>query len=189
MSKMFNLFKLFNVLLLSSLFLGCLGVDKTANGESTTSVPNTSPTPSATPKITRFIDFNIKGIRLGDMESDVLQKLGKPTSRRVKKVDYCGINEFLELGYSGLKFKLDRSNGKGWFVLEIIVTSPNVLIDPGVKIGDERNLLLEKFGEPFTETQDGNNSDLYYVTRDDDNADFSVHDNKVVGVRLYINPC
>ena len=178
------------VAILFGITSACFYFNTTANNLTLTDETNASAlAPSPTPEPPKFIDFNVKGIRLDDSELRVRAVFGKPVSRRVVKVDYCGIDEFLEINYPGIEFRLDRGNGRDWSVLEIFISSPNVPLNPTVKIGDSSASLSESFGEPFTKKTNGEKSDVYYLTRDDDEAQFTIRENKIVRIRLYINPC
>jgi hypothetical protein len=148
-------------------------------------VPIASPT--SDPQ--RFIDFRVGNVRLGDSEKQVLKELGKPRTRRTVTEDNCGISEVLKLKYPGLEVQLDKDLEGEWGVLEMIVTSNDISIEPQVKIGEELETIKSRFENPHIV---GANSDapvLYYLTRNNDNAQFEFKDNKISKVRFYINPC
>lgn len=147
----------------------------------------TSPTPpTINPKL---IDFNVGGVRLGDTEALVLQKLGRPVRRNISDVDNCGISRILELQYDGMEVQLDRGLNNKWYVLEILVTGPNISINPGINIGEDLEIIEDKLGKAYVEQQESETSDLSFLTRDNDNAYLSFRQNKLVRVRMFINPC
>lgn len=136
----------------------------------------------------KFIDFNVEGVRLGDSESFVIEKLGKPRRRTIKEVDICGVTDILELQYRGVTLQLDNGLDGAWSVLEIAVTSSRLLVQPVIRVGATWNEVRTKFGESLSgESKPG--SDLHYLTRDNDNADFRFRNGKLSKIRLWINPC
>lgn len=152
-------------------------------------VPDPSPTMAPTPERSIPIDFHIKSIRLGDTEKQVLDALGKPNQRRVLTVDNCGITKILKLSYPGLEVQLDRDLDDKWFVLEMIVTSPEIPIEPKVSIGDDFDSVQKSFAKPNVERSDNGDLRLYFVTKTNDNAQFEFKNNKLSRVRFYVNPC
>jgi len=135
----------------------------------------------------KFIDFLVEGVRLGDSESHVIEKLGKPVRRTVERVGYCSTTQIVKLAYKGLEFYLDRDLEDELFVLEIIVISPKIAIEPAVGIGAEWSAVRKKFGEPFYESE--SEQTLGFLTRDNDNATFQFRKRKLSKIRLWINPC
>jgi hypothetical protein len=151
-----------------------------------------SPTPSALKAPPRLIDFHVKGIRLNDSEKKVIKLFGKPKKQKIEKEDYCGIPELKKLDYEGVEIWLDQIGaGKtsSWAVLEIWVTSPNIRVEPGVSIGDGVSDVKLRFGLPYTDLTDELPHAMLYLTRDNDNAELDIEDDKVSKIRLYINPC
>ena len=67
-----------------------------------------SPTPSSDPKTHRYIDFSVKGIRLGDTEQNLDKIFGKPQKRIMTNEEVCGVAPILKLRYPGVEFWLDR---------------------------------------------------------------------------------
>jgi hypothetical protein len=145
--------------------------------------------PSPTPEPSKFIDFRVGGIRLGDNEKLVIKNLGRPKTRRMEVVDNCGITEVLKLNYPGLEVQLDKDPTGKWFVLEMIVTSNEVSIEPQVKIGDEFETIKKRFENRSNERINTDGPVLFYLTRDNDNAQLEFKNKKVSRVRLYVNPC
>ena len=136
-----------------------------------------------------LIDFNIKGIKLGDAESDVLVKLGKPAKRHIETKDYWGDERVLFLDYKGVEFKLDEDLKGKFGVLEIIVSGDSVEISPSIQIGDTKESVIEKLGKPATEYEEEGYPYLGYYTQGNDNAGLAFRDNRLVRLRLWINPC
>lgn len=171
--------------------LGCGNVSDLCQsdgfGQRTEAPPFLLPTP--TPDTLRLIDFNVRGVRLGDTEASVIEKLGKPIGSKFATVDNCGVTKIKTLKYKGLEVQLDRDLDDAWFVLELIVTSDKVAIDPNVRIGEDLRSIREKFGDPNVEHTDSNESDLYFITRDNDNAHFMFNKSRLIKVRMYVNPC
>ena len=147
------------------------------------------PTATPTPDPPRLIDFHVKNLRLGDSEVQVLEKLGKPKRRLIVVVDNCGITEILRLDYPGLEIQLDRDLKDKWFVLEIIVTSPDVPIEPKVSIGDDLETVRASFEKPNVERSNPEDQILYFLTKENDNAQFEFKKSKLSRVRFYVNPC
>lgn len=146
--------------------------------------------PSPRPIQPKLIDFNVRGIRLGDTESVVIEKLGKPSRRKVSTVDICGVTKLLTLQYDGIEVQLDSNEvEKTWSVLEIWITSPKISIEPGIRIGENIDEIERKLGPAYVEHRLREPAELSYSTRDNDNANLTFKRNQLAKVRLYINPC
>lgn len=148
-----------------------------------------APIASPTPEPPRLIDFRVGNVRLGDSEKQVIKEFGKPKTRRIVTEDNCGITEVLKLNYPGLEVRLDKDLDGEWGVLEMIVTSNDVSIEPQVKIGEELETIKRRFENPHIVRANSETPILYYATRDNDNAQFEFKNNKISKVRFYINPC
>lgn len=135
----------------------------------------------------KFIDFIVEGVRLGDSQSHVIEKLGKPVRRTVERVSYCSTTQIVKLVYRGLEVYLDRDLEGELFVLEIIVTSPKIAIEPAVGIGAEWSAVRTRLGEPFYESLP--EQTLGFLTSDNDNATFKFRKRKLTKIRLWVNPC
>jgi hypothetical protein len=188
--------KILSIFIAPILFFSCSDLEQTSTTVPTTNAPPaaaTAPTAMKSDKSNKpdnnFIDFNVRGVRLGDTDAETFRRLGKPIKRHLEKVDYCGINEFLVLDYPGIKIQLDADSQKTYRILEIHVSSPSVDVSPDIKIGITSERVKEKLGKPYMEKQEVSKLYLYYLTKDDDNAELIFRDGKLVKVRLYVNPC
>ena len=152
-----------------------------------------SPTPMVDNSATEtpaLIDFNLKGVRLGDPESEVLVKLGAPTKRINKLADLCGISKLLILKYEGAEIHLDPDSKGRYSVLEIHVSSPSVLMSPDFRTGEKTESIVAKFGKPYVEKRDrGETLYYYYLTKNNDNAQLVFFMDTLTTARFYINPC
>ena len=149
-----------------------------------------APTPQVDTE--RFIDSVVKGVRLGDSEKDVLERLGKPVSRKIERRDYCGISELLKLKYEGLEIWLDRGTGStasGWAILETYITKPDIPIRGGVVVGDTLRVVKKKLGRPNLEEVSGKFTYCSYYTSENDNLSMDFKDGVLEKIRYYINPC
>ncbi len=146
--------------------------------------------PSPSPIQPKLIDFNVRDVRLGDTESVVIEKLGKPRRREASTVDICGVTKLLTLQYEGIDVQLDSNEAeKTWSVLEIWITSPKISIEPGIRIGENIDEIERKLGPAYVEHRLREPAELYYVTSNNDNANLTFKRNELAKVRLYINPC
>lgn len=148
-------------------------------------VPIATPPPGES----RFIDFHIQGVRLGDSESQVLEKLGRPKSRRILKVDNCGVEQILRINYRGLEVEMAHDLKNRWFVLEMNVTSENVRVEPEVRIGASPEKVLAAFGDPISDSTDADIRTLNFLTKNNDNAWFVFKSDKLDKIRFFVNPC
>jgi len=175
-------------ILLSIVVFGCTK-SAVSNEFVNSTVSQSTPTTNSSTSPLKFIDFNFKDIRLGDDENEVLKKLGKPSRRQTTKVDNCGIEEVPVLHYPDAEIQLERDQAGKYYVLEIHVSGSDAALEPGIRIGDSYKEIKDKFGEPDTQDQEKEEMLVYYLTRDDDNALLVFRNDKLIRVRLYINPC
>ena len=151
-----------------------------------------SPTPSPDPKTHRYIDFSVKGVRLGDTEQNLIKIFGKPRNRIVSNDGVCGVAPIAKLRYPGVEFWLDRGTEGTeleWAILEFTVTSPDVLVEPEIRVGAEAAAVKQILGTAWTEKSDGESIFYHYLTKDNDNASLEFKNGKLARIRVYINPC
>ena len=144
------------------------------------------------PETQRYIDFSVKGIRLGDTEQNLVKIFGKPQKRVLTNEDVCGVAPMTKLQDPGIEFWLDRGTGGTeleWAILEFTVTSSDFLIEPGIKVGEELDTVKQKLGTPWTQESDGESVLYHYLTKDNDNTSLEFKNGKLVRIRVYINPC
>ena len=169
-------------------FAGC-SADRSLVGSD---LVTASPTPSEDPKTHRYIDFSVKGIRLGDTEQNLVKVFGKPRKRIMTNEEVCGVAPILKLQYPGIEFWLDRGTDGTeleWAILEFTITSSELLVEPGIRVGDDLDIVNQKLGAAWTETTDDDSVSNHYLTKDNDNARLEYKKGKLDRIRLYINPC
>jgi hypothetical protein len=126
------------------------------------------------------VDFRVKGVSLGSSYALVLRQLGRPlSSKRDKIVDeyeVCGPSyTSLELRYEGAVIELIGDlRWRNFKVVSMEVTSPQLLIAPGVKIGMTEKEIRSKLGVPWQERNESGFHILDYVTKGNDGG-ASVH--------------
>lgn len=118
------------------------------------------------------VNFRLHGIGLGSSRALVLRRLGSPLSMRSEKIedDTCGPPHIsLKLTYEGALFELSGDlPGRNFEVVSIEVTSPRVLIAPGIKIGMTEKEIRSKLGAPWQVSDESGVRILNYVTRGND---------------------
>ncbi len=97
----------------------------------------------------------IEGLKVegGISKNDIIKRLGKPLKDSSTKTKGSDPNEILTLEYKGLTIILNRpvDSGSGpdyYWILKIILTSPNHALKYGLKIGQSRQAFLKELGNP-----------------------------------------
>jgi hypothetical protein len=174
--------------LIALAFAGCSADRSSAESD----LVKASPSPSQDRESQRYIDFSVKGIRLGDTEQNLVKIFGKPQKRIMSNDDVCGVAPIVKLRYPGIEFWLDRGTGGTefeWAILEFTITSPELLVEPGIRVGDDLGTVNQKLGAAWTEKTDDDSVSYHYLTKDNDNATLEYKNGKLDRIRLYINPC
>ena len=154
--------------------------------------PKVDPSPTQDPETQHYIDFSVRGIRLGDTEQSLVKIFGKPQKRIITDEDVCGVAPIVKIRYPGIEFLLDRGTDGTeleWAILEFTVTSPDLVVEPGIRVGEEPAKVKQKLGTPWTEKSDGDSVFYHYLTKDNDNASLKFKNGKLDRIRVYINPC
>lgn len=133
------------------------------------------------------VDFRVRGVGLGSGLTAVVRKFGKPKSRKQEKItdDTCSPpHSVLTLTYEGITFELDGDlRGRGFEVVSIEATTPELLITPGIRIGMNEKQVRFKLQTPQEENDEGGMHRLFYVTRGNDGgASLYFRNGKVVKV-------
>ena len=174
------------VILFGGLFLaGCPYGERRPITASNTEIPR----PSASETPIRSIDFNIENIRLGDNEKKVLEILGKPKGRREITVDNCGIAKIRMLEYQGLRVELDQGPNGDWGVLELMITSAVVELEPNILIGDDLEGIRKRRGKGDPERDQNGEQTLFHTTGTNDTAQLEFKTGNLVRIRLFVDPC
>lgn len=120
------------------------------------------------------VDFRVRSVGLGSSYAVVSHQLGQPlSSKREKMMDeeeVCGPSYTrLELNYKGVMVELNGDlQGRDFKVVAMEVTSPQLLIAPGVKIGMTENDVRSKLGDPWRERNESGANILDYTTKGND---------------------
>ena len=147
------------------------------------------------PPLTR-IDFRIKGVGLGSSHAQVLRRLGRPISSKREKIpdDFgvCGGSyTSLRLRYHGVEIELMGDlRGRHFQVISMEVTSPKLLIAPGLRIGITEEEMRFKIGAPFQEKTESGFRILNYVTKGNEGgAGLYIRDGRLVKVQWDYTMC
>ena len=99
------------------------------------------------------IEFDVNGVKIETTEAEVIQKLGKPLSRKkgVSNNECRGGSQVI-LHYPGLVFDLDIKDKSG--VAATTVTSPKWSFS-GIRIGASISEVEKKFGDGKAERKKG----------------------------------
>jgi hypothetical protein len=119
------------------------------------------------------VDFRVKGVALGSSYAVVLGRLGRPVSSKREKIldDTCDSpHTSLWLSYKDAVVELRGDlAGRNFYVVSMEVTSPRLLITPGIKIGmTEADARSKLGGEPWRVMDESGLRILDYVTKGND---------------------
>ncbi len=126
------------LLLLSilSVFAGC--AENTAKNqkviEASTNTPQPSISPDQVAHILNTVRNEVNGIAIGDREVELLEKFGKPKTKKTEGKNPCGDVKTV-WGYDGIIFTLDGKRDES-IIVEIEIVSPQWKIAPGINVGD-----------------------------------------------------
>lgn len=120
------------------------------------------------------VDLRVKGIGLGSSYASVLRQFGRPLSTKrekiVDKYEVCGpAYTSLRLSYEGATVKLMGDlRWRNFEVVSMAITSPQVLIAPGIKVGMTEKEVRSKSGVPFQQRYESDVLILNYTTKGND---------------------
>jgi len=142
---------------------------------------------SLTASAQETIDLQVNGVGMHATEATVVQKLGKPSSRKKGGIVPCHDGEtLLTWRYPGLALEFSENLEGKFTVFTATVTSPkwSVLgINIGASVGDVRR----KFGDGKLTKEKGLNYLSYYIT--DGYANFVFKKNKLIKIDWEVNMC
>ncbi|MDQ3633805.1 MAG: hypothetical protein M3405_04755 [Acidobacteriota bacterium] len=134
------------------------------------------------------IDLDVKGVKIGTHRSEVIEKLGKPSSSKIGGSLPCDTDPVLNLRYPGLVLRLLESNeGKEFFVAEIEITSSNWTVASDINIGTTKKKVIKKFG--FREVYKELDLEYLEYPMKVGSAEFSFKKDKLAKIAWAINPC
>ena len=120
------------------------------------------------------VNFRVRGIGLGSSYNVVLRQLGRPVSSKREKIvdeyEVCGPSyTSLELSYAGAVIELRGDlRWRNFKVVSLEVTSSQILIAPGIKIGMTEKEVRSILGVPWQERNESRFYILDYVTKGND---------------------
>jgi hypothetical protein len=118
------------------------------------------------------VNFSVKGVRLGSSYALVLRQFGRPLSSKREKIldETCdSAHTTLRLTYKGAVIDLKGDlRGRHFEVVSMEITSPQLLIMPGVKMGMTEQETRSKLGEPWQVSNESGHRMLNYVTKGND---------------------
>ena len=119
------------------------------------------------------VDLRVKGVGLGSSYAQMLRQLGRPISSRREKIDdeTCGPKHtLLTVKYKGVVIELvGDPRGRDFKVVSFEITSPQLLMTPGIKLGmSELDARSKIGGEPWQVQNDSGFQILNYVTKGND---------------------
>lgn len=165
---------------------------RTYNNVAATQSPSTNDgvNPSATPWY-ELVDFNVKGVRIGAIEKEVREKLGRPARSRKVEVDNCGEETILRLNYPGLEIDLSPDEtGKNYVALSFTVTTSKWDIGKGIRVGAPLDKVVGKFGKPWNDSYDATTESLGYSSAPgNDVGELFFRNGKLRKAKWYVNPC
>lgn len=142
------------------------------------------------------VDLRIKGVGLGSSYALVLRQFGRPVSSKREKMDddfgVCGpAYTSLLLSYKGAVVELSGDlRGRDFKVISLEITSPQLLITPGIKIGMTEQEARSKLGEPWQERSESGLRILSYVTKGNDGgAGLHFRNGRLMKVDWSYTPC
>lgn len=137
--------------------------------------------------LAQTIDLQVSGVGVTTPYSIVLQKLGKPLSKKKGGTFPCG-DEMLTLRYQGLIVKLIEANdGTGFIVGSVDVTSPKWSVS-GINVGASIKDVQTKFGQLEEKTKKSGLENLSYGMAEGF-ANFYFRNNKLVKISWEFNIC
>ena len=133
------------------------------------------------------IDLQINGVGIGATEAAVVQKLGKPSSKKKGGIVPCYNGDtLLTLRYPGLVLELTEDLSGNFFVFTTTVTSPKWSVS-GINIGANVNEVQKKFGNGKIMKEEGLEYLSYYIT--DGYANFVFKKKKLIKIDWELNLC
>ena len=120
------------------------------------------------------VELRVQGIGLGSSYALVLRQFGRPLANKREKIvdehEVCGPSyTSLHLSYEGTVIELRGDlRGRNFKVVSMEVTSPELLIAPGIKIGMNEKEVRSKLGVPFQERSESGFHILNYATKGND---------------------
>jgi hypothetical protein len=129
------------------------------------------------------IALDVNGVEIVTTEAEVIQKLGKPSSRKRGAGNECQ-GSLLILRYPGLIIELN--SGRSSVVAAATVTSPKWSFS-GIRIGASVSEVQKKFGISKSERKKG--LDYLYYTIGDGYAEFIFQKGKLVKIYWEFNFC
>lgn len=128
--------------------------------------------------LTEYVDINVRGVRVGTTEKEMLALLGKPK----KAENYKGDSNSPSSGtfnYAGLIVEtIEFEDGKRK-VISLSVESDAWNVN-GVTVGSDVLEVEKIFGRPRSGTDDS----LMYLDASDLDVDFAIENGKVVGIHV-----
>lgn len=141
---------------------------------------------SLTASAQQTIALDINGVEIETTEAEVIQKLGKPSSRkRGVSNNECRGGSPMILRYPGLIIDLDITDESG-VVAAATVTSPKWFFS-GINIGASISEVQKKFGISESERKKG--LDYLYYAVSDGFAEFIFRKGKLVKIYWEFNFC
>ncbi len=137
------------------------------------------------------IDLKINGVGIGTLESNVLQKLGKPLQSKKGEFDGCGGGFQKTLRYTGLEIELlSNDKGRDFSVITVDVTSSEWSVAPGLGVGVDAKDVEAKFGQPYEkEERDGQVIFFYGIKGYDGWANLFFRDSKLTQISWILTYC
>ena len=152
--------------------------------------------PLQDPQPATEVDFRVKSVGLGNSYAQVVRRLGRPISSRREKIpdDFgvCGgAYTSLRLRYPGVEIELMGDlRGRDFQVISMEVTSPNILIAPGIRIGMTEAETRSKIGPPLQErTESGFRIQNYITKGNEGGAGLYIRDGRLVKVQWDYTMC
>jgi len=105
---------------------------------------------SAAASVRKDPSLTLRGVGLGSSPVEIVKAFGKPPVEHRSAADLeSGMGQLMELVYDGLKFDLCKPQGQTEFhVWRLIVTGPDWLLEPGIKVGMSRDEARRVLGAP-----------------------------------------
>jgi len=142
---------------------------------------------SLTASAQETIDLQISGVEIGATETTVVQKLGKPSSRKKGGIVPCHDGEMLlTWRYPGLTLEFWENLDGKFIVFTATVTSPKWSVS-GINIGASVADVRRKFGDSDLTKEKGLDYLSYYIT--DGYANFVFKKNKLIKIDWEVNMC
>lgn len=140
------------------------------------------------------VDLRVKGVGLGSSYARVVSRLGRPISSKREKIldETCGpAHTLLRLRYKGAVVELMGDlQGRNFEVVTIEVTSAQMLVTPGVKVGLTEQTTRSKLGAPWQTRNESDYLILNYVTKGNDGgAALYFRDGRLVKIQWQYTLC